>query len=102
MCRPVRSVWECRTFRKTLPYNVLLPEDFAGERLNVMFELDVSTLYDELAEDFSSSGEGETFFFTEKMADDFVSQSAELCLNEINALMNGKSALDGHKYFWCA
>ena len=88
--------------RYKLENNVLLPENFAGEKLNEMFELDVSTLYDELAEDFSSSGEGETFFFTEKMADDFVSQSAELCLNEINALMNGKSALDGHKYYWRA
>lgn len=85
-----------------LENNVRIPENFESEKLHEAFFLDTSTLYSELAEDFSSSGEGRTEFFTEKMADDFVSQSLEVCLNEMSALKNGKSALDSHQYYWRA
>ena len=83
-----------------LKNSVRLPENFDSEKLHEVFFLDTSTLYSELAEDFASSGEGRTAFFTEKMADDFVTQSVGLCLDEISALKNGKSSLEGNKYLW--
>lgn len=83
-----------------LKNSVRLPENFESEKLHEVFFLDTGTLYSELEEDFASAGEGKTAFFTEKMADDFVAQSVGLCLDEISALKNGRSSLDGNKYLW--
>lgn len=77
-----------------------LPVDFEKEEINRLYPFDVIGLLCELENDFAERYEGESFFFTNTMADEFIREAAAICLHEMDALKCGKTYVDEYAYAW--
>ncbi len=44
--------------------------------------------------------DGDIFFFTREMADEYIAEAAKLCLKELNAFMNGEKLLESYDNAW--
>lgn len=50
--------------------------------------------------DFETYNNGEAFFFTQKMADEYIKMATGKCIEEIKALQNGSSTIDEMEWAW--
>ena len=85
-------------------YNVVndlaVPEGFSEEPLCAITEFYPEGMLEAMDGFFHETGEGEIFFFTEAMTDEFIAEATELCLREIEALKNGFSVVDSYDLAW--
>ncbi len=77
-----------------------LPAGFEDEPLNRICTFDTAGLLRMMSLYFSSAEEGEFFFFTNDMADEYISKAAEVCLGEVEALFHGGKLMDGLESSW--
>jgi protein-tyrosine phosphatase len=83
-----------------LKINIDISETFQDEEINNIYPFDVKQLLNDLENDFVPYKDGEIFFFTENMADEYIEKAVELCLEEIRALRNKTTLLDEMQYAW--
>lgn len=77
-----------------------IPSDMNDEALMYIYPFDLEQLKMNLKGDFEAHHEGEIFFFTEKMADEYIKKAAEMCVAEIEAIRKGGYIIDEGKYAW--
>jgi hypothetical protein len=80
--------------------NIDIPENLQDEELNNIYPFDLNQLITDMKSDFIPYEKGETFFFTENMADEYIKKAVELCLKEIKALKEKSPLLDEMQYAW--
>lgn len=76
--------------------------DINSEALMDIYPFDLEQLKTNLKSDFEAHVEGEIFFFTEKMADEYIRKAADMCVAEIKAIQKGEYIIDEEKYAWRA
>lgn len=65
-----------------------------------LYPFGIYHLLEELNADFAKEVTGDIFFFTEEMADLFISKAADICLKEIEALKHGERYIDEFQWAW--
>ena len=83
-----------------LKNNIVVPSCFEDEKINSLCEYDVNWLVDSMAEYFEKVEEGEIFFFTREMADEYITEAVELCSKELNSLRNGGILIESYDNAW--
>lgn len=77
-----------------------IPSDLNGEALMGIYPFDLEQLKINFIGDFRTRHEGEIFFFTEKMADEYIEEATKMCVAEIEAIRKGGYIIDEGKYAW--
>lgn len=72
-----------------LQNDLRLPDAFDREEIHAIGPFDGRRLLLELAEDFSNQADGETFFMTPALAEEFISLSTDICLKELPSAAAG-------------
>lgn len=80
--------------------NIAIPAGLADEPLMTGAEYEVRKFIDELDDDFVSAADGEYFFFTKEMTDEYIHVALEKCMEEISALKCGSSCIDEYELAW--
>lgn len=80
--------------------SLIIPDDINDEPIFGIYPFDTEQLMSDFKTDFKSYNNGETFFFTKKMADDYIKMATEKSLVEVKALENGTSSIDELKWAW--
>lgn len=80
--------------------DIVIPADFAFEPIHDLYPFGYENFYEELQRDYEPCGEGSLFFFTEKLADDFIGMAAELCARELEAFRQGEPGIDEYEWAW--
>ena len=70
------------------------------EALMEIYPFDLEQLKINLKGDFEAHHEGKNFFFTEKMADEYIEEATKMCVAEIEAIRKGGYIIDEGKYAW--
>ena len=83
-----------------LTENVNISEKLKTEKIMEIYPFDLKQLTKNLQNDFHVSYDGESFFFTEKMADEYIVRATNRCLEETEALQKGMHIIDEEKYAW--
>lgn len=65
-----------------------------------LYPFGIYHLLGELSADFAKEVTGDIFFFTEGMADLFISKATNICLKEIEALNRGERYIDEFQCQW--
>ena len=77
-----------------------VPEDFAQVEINRIFDFDAQLLLKDTAGMFEPQGKGEVFFYTRRMADEFIERASAVCCREMKAIVNGGGRLRQEDYAW--
>ena len=80
--------------------SLVIPEDINKEPIFNIYPFDVAQLSTDFKTDFEPYNNGEAFFFTQKMADEYIKTATEKCLEEIKALENGTSIINELEWAW--
>lgn len=80
--------------------DIKIEENLCKERIFTIYPFDVDTMVKDLQSDFIDEYTGEIFFFTKAMANEFINKATDTCVNEINALKDGKTTIDEYSYAW--
>lgn len=85
--------------RHGLTFNIVLPENLNAEEMSHIAEFKPREFLAEMYSDYKqNSGDltkaSPAFFFTGEMADEFIEIAVDGCLNELNALQKGVSAIN--------
>ena len=83
-----------------LKNDIAVPEGFKSEGINRLGAFDTDLLLESMAGFFTWREEGEIFFFTEAMADEFILEAVETCLKELDALDSGGALMDMFECAW--
>ena len=83
-----------------LTNDLAVPEGFESEDLAGITGFYPDGMLEMMGGFFRNDGEGEAFFFTKEMADEFIAEAAETCLSELEALRNGTSVMDSYDLAW--
>ena len=83
-----------------LKNDIAVPEGFKSEGINRLGAFDTDLLLESMAGFFALSEEGEIFFFTEEMADEFILEATKTCLIELDALDSGGALMDMFECAW--
>jgi hypothetical protein len=83
-----------------LKNHIEIPQRFQYEDVNEIYPFDLNQLLTDIKGDFIPYYKGEFFFFTEKMADEYIERAVELCFQEIKALREKLPLLDEKQYAW--
>lgn len=70
------------------------------EKIMEIYPFDLQQLEVNLYNDFQVSHEGEIFFFTGIMADEYITMATKKCIEEIKAMKNGIYTIDEEEYAW--
>ena len=65
-----------------------------------LYPFDVMRLLDDLQHDFAENCDGEIFFFTKSLADEFITKAADVCVKEMAALRDGNFCIDAYEWAW--
>ena len=74
--------------------------DLSGEPILSLGEFDVRELVDRIHKQFVPVEDTGIFFFTRKMADEFIEMASALCREELQALANGKPCMSSTEWSW--
>lgn len=77
----------------------LIP-NMENEKIFSIYPFEAENFLNDMARDFQEAGGGEPFFFTEAMADEFVTIATENCGKELQALKEGKHYVDAYERAW--
>jgi hypothetical protein len=83
-----------------LKNDLAVPEDFAEEKINEICRFDLLWLTRSINSYFREAGEGEIFFFTKEMTDEFIAEAVDACQKELNALKTGIGMINGSENGW--
>lgn len=83
-----------------LQNDIVIPADFAAEPIFTLYPFGFENFYEEMQGDYEPYQEGSLFFFTEKMADDFIGMAVEFCVKELEALWRGQPGIDEYEWAW--
>lgn len=79
---------------------LVIPSDFEKEALNRLCAFDLKDLRESMDSYFLPAEDGDIFFFTRKMTDEYIAEAVEDCMRELEALENGKEGIDGYACAW--
>jgi len=82
-----------------LKNDITVPVNFDSEPINDLCSFDVKWLMDSMYGYFKEV-DGEIFFFTKEMADEYISEAVELCIRELDAFMNGGKMIESYDNAW--
>ena len=74
--------------------------DLSGEPILSLGEFDVRELVDRIHKQFVPVEDTGIFFFTRKMADEFIEMASALCREELQALADGKTCMSSTEWSW--
>lgn len=76
------------------------PEDIETESIFDIYPFDLDQLSIDFNSDFKPYSNGKGFFFTRKMADEYIKIATQKCLEEIKALRSDSFAIDETEWAW--
>ena len=82
-----------------LKNDIAVPAGFDTEEINSLCTFDVNGLMKSMEEYFGEE-DGEIFFFTKEMTDEYISEAAELCSKELEALRSGGVLIESYDNAW--
>lgn len=77
-----------------------IPENFATEQIHKLYPFDTKKLLSNLQVQFMPGTEGEIFFFTKEMADQFIKKAVNICIKELQSFFSGKKYVDEYTWAW--
>ncbi len=80
--------------------SLVIPEDINNEPIFDVYPFDIEQLVADFKTDFEPYNDGEAFFFTQNMADEYIKMATEKCLEEIKALENDTSTINELEWAW--
>lgn len=80
--------------------DIIIPDNLKDEAISKIYPFGIENMVEELKDDFKPYHEGHIEFFTKDMADEYIKQATEVCLNELEAMDNGKAYMDEYKWSW--
>lgn len=80
--------------------SLVIPENITDEPIFEIYPFDVEQLSADFKTDFEPYNNGKAFFFTQKMADEYIKMATEKCLEEIKALKSGTSTINELEWAW--
>lgn len=80
--------------------SLVIPENVNEEPIFDIYPFDTRQLSVDFKMDFEPYNNGEAFFFTRKMADEYIKMATEKCLEEIKALESGATTIDELEWAW--
>lgn len=83
-----------------LKNGLTIPSDFENEAINRICAFDLKRLQESMDEYFDSQDDGDIFFFTKEMTDEFISEATDFCLKEIENLTKGNECADSYMLAW--
>lgn len=83
-----------------LKNSIDIPKNFLEEEIFSIYPFGIEQLLHDLEEDFNTYSKGDIFFFTEKMADEYIKRASDICLQEVAAIKSGGALLDEMQYAW--
>ncbi len=83
-----------------IPDSLCVAKNINREPIFDIYPFDIKQLQEDLKEDFESCGNEEVFFFTQKMADEYIKLATEKCIEEIRALKSSTSVVDEIEWAW--
>lgn len=76
------------------------PDDFAKEPIHALCGFDLTPFLQELETQFSSTKQGQAFFFTPELAADYIQKATRLCMQELSAQAQGTTSLPPIPFAW--
>lgn len=83
-----------------LKNDIQLTDNLFRERLYSLCPFEAEEFLMDLEKDFQDTGEGEIFFFTKAIADEFITIATEHCMKELQALEEGRHYVDAYEQAW--
>lgn len=80
--------------------DIQLISNLEREKIYSIYPFEAEKFLHDMAQDFQDGAEGESFFFTEVIADKFVATATENCKKELQALKEGKHFVDAYGRAW--
>lgn len=80
--------------------DINVPENIRNEEIYKIYPFEVEIFLADMDEDFASKPEGDIFFFTKEMADEFISTATEICVEEYKAIVQDSYFVDAYTYAW--
>ena len=77
-----------------------VPSEFEKEPINEICFYDVNWFMESLDKYFNEVPEGDIFFFTREMADEYIEEAVEACEKELAALKEGKGLITCYDTSW--
>lgn len=97
----ILNAWAIEKF--ALCDDLAAPEDFPAEPLCAVSDFELQQFLAELHADFTTPPPpGDCVYFTRAVAEEFLAAAVPLCLREIAALREGKTAVDERAWAWAA
>ena len=97
----ILNAWAIKAY--ALRDDLTMPEDFAAEPLAAVSRFALPEFLAELRADFRTPPPpGECVFFTKAIAAEFLESAVPLCLREIAALREGRTAVDERAWAWAS
>ncbi|MBR2411582.1 MAG: hypothetical protein IKB08_07655 [Clostridia bacterium] len=88
------------TEKHSLSCDIKLPEDIKKEPVYEIYPFNGDKLITDLKNDFIPYSEGKPFFFTKKMADEYIEFTCTKCIEEIKNLRAGLGGIDETEWAW--
>ncbi len=79
---------------------LVIPEEFEKDKINNIYPFSLDNYIEDTKNDFLPYHTGETKFFTEAMADEYINECFKLCYTELINLKEGKVYLKPMDYGW--
>ena len=83
-----------------LTKDIRLIDGLEKERIYSLYPFQVKSFLQDMENDFTDICEGEYYFFTKEMADEFVECAAGTCIRELSALEEGRHYVDAYERAW--
>lgn len=80
--------------------DIQLIPNLESEKIYSIYPFGAETFLQDMGQDFQDGAEGESFFFTEAMANEFVAIATENCKKELQALKEGRHYVDAYERAW--
>lgn len=79
---------------------LVIPSDFEKEALNRLCTFELKDLRESMDSYFLPVEDGDIFFFTREMTDEYIAEAVEDCMRELEDLKNGKEGINGYDFAW--
>lgn len=80
--------------------NVQMVNDLKNEKLYSLYPFEAESFLCDMENDFYDTCEGNIYFFTEAMVDEFVANAADACVKELYALAEGRHYIEAYEHAW--
>lgn len=80
--------------------NLIISGDFTNEKIYELVPIDTEQFQKEIKNDFETHAEGSIYFFTEKMADEYIKKATVESIKEVLAIENGTFFTDEKQSAW--